>query len=250
MTGASLVQDRSALRAALSHMRIASPEGLSLEQALAEEQGWSPAFAERVVDEYCGFLYLAATAGFEVTPSQAVDAAWHLHLQWPHYREILCRDILGRDLEHRPASADAEDEIRCAHQYAETLTLYERVFGKPPPADIWPDPHAQEMEDVEEEEDLVRTLSRRVALASLVASLPALAIGFTGAGFFLAGTALIVFLVGQAAAGAGQSARNRKPGSSCGTGGCGGGGSGSSGDDCGASCGGASCGGGCGGGGD
>lgn len=251
--GPAPVSDDAALRAALSHLRITSPDGVPFEAALAERNGWALDFAERVADEYCGFLYLATTAGFEVTPSQAVDQAWHLHLEWPHYRETLCREILGRDLEHRPGTGEPEDEARCARQYAETLALYERVFGKPPPDNIWPDPDAPEMEDVkeeeEEEENLVRTLSHRVALGSLVASLPALAFGFPGAGFFLAGSALVIFLVGQAAAGSGLSAQNRKSGSSCGTGGCGGGESGSSGDDCGASCGGGGCGGGCGGGG-
>src|SRR5687768_11467205 len=74
MTGAPPVLDRPALWAALSAMPIDPPEPASrFEDALASQQGWTGRFADRVTDEYRRFLYLAATAGFEVTPSQAVD---------------------------------------------------------------------------------------------------------------------------------------------------------------------------------
>jgi hypothetical protein len=121
------------------------------EEALAERNGWTLEFAERVADEYCGFLYLAATAGFEVTPSQTVDEAWHLHLAWPHYREVLCEQILGRPLDHRPATGEPGEEERHRRQYEETLALYERVFDKPPPVDIWPRPAALEEEAADEQ---------------------------------------------------------------------------------------------------
>ena len=147
-------------------MRIEAPDGSRFEEALARENGWSVAFAERVADEYCGFLYLAATAGFEVTPSQTVDQAWHLHLSWPHYREILCGRIVGRPIEHRPATGEPEDEARCLRQYEETLALYERVFGKPPPADIWPDPRSDEEA---EDEDLAARRRRGRRLGFQVA---------------------------------------------------------------------------------
>jgi uncharacterized membrane protein YgcG len=213
------------------------------EEALAETQGWTIAFAERVTDEYCGFLYLAATAGFEVTPSQAVDEAWHLHLSYPHYREVLCRRILGRTLEHRPATGEPGEEERHQRQYEDTLELYESVFGKPPPSDIWPRPIArEEEEDSEEAAEQGRRLSRRVAFVSLVGSLGALALGAPVIGVALAGAALLFFLLGQPSA---IPTRGRGSGG-CGGGGCGG--SAASSDDCGASCGGSSCGGGgCGG---
>ncbi len=49
---------------------------------LGRENGWSPAAAERVVAEYRRFCFLAIAAGHPVTPSDAVDQAWHLHLTY------------------------------------------------------------------------------------------------------------------------------------------------------------------------
>lgn len=139
MTGAQPVPDRSALWAALSDMQIPVPgTAASFEEALADRQGWTVGYAERVTDEYRRFLYLAATAGSEVTPSRAVDEAWHLHLTCSHYREILCGRILGRPLEHRPATGEPAEEERHHRQYESTVALYERAFLSPPPSDIWP----------------------------------------------------------------------------------------------------------------
>ena len=93
------------------------------EQVLAEEQGWRVDFARRVSEEYRRFLYLAASAGFEVTPSRTVDEAWHLHLTTPHYGRMPWR------IEHRPATGEPGEEDRHRRQYEETLALYEKLFG-------------------------------------------------------------------------------------------------------------------------
>lgn len=239
MTGTPLALDRSALRDALSDMPIQSPDGVRLEEALALEQGWTPDFAERVADEYRGFLYLAATAGFEVTPSRTIDEAWHLHLTWPHYREILCARIIGRPLDHRPSTGEPEDDARCKRQYEDTLALYERVFGKPPPPDIWPDPAAFEEEDEEDDGLLGWPGSLKPAVTAAATLLMALAavyappvVGLLLACLFagLLLSLLLPYVVGKRR-------RNAACGSGCGLGG----------DSDGAgSCGG-SCGGGCGG---
>ncbi len=248
MTGAPPVLNRPALRAALSHMQIEEPgTGRRFEEALAQQQGWSLAFAERVADEYCGFLYLAATAGSEVTPSETVDKAWHLHLEWPHYREILCGEILGRPLDHRPGTGEPDEEERYRRQYEETLALYEQVFGKRPPADIWPHPIADE-EEAEDELDASeqgQALGRRIAFGSFAGGAAAITFGAPMIGIVLIGAALVAFLLAQPST---ASTRDFDSGG----GGCGGGGDGGDGgssNDC-ASCSGASCGGGsCGGGG-
>ena len=229
-------------------MQIEEPgAGRRFEEVLAERNDWPLPLAERVADEYCGFLYLAATAGFEVTPSEAVDQAWHLHLEWPHYQEVLCGEILGRPLAHRPGTGELDDEERYRSQYERTLALYEEIFGKPAPADIWPRPDLLEQEELISASETRERLGRRLALACVVGSLATLPFGALGIGFVLAGAALILFLASQPSVGA--PTRDRRPGG-CGAG-CGGGGAGASSHDCGASCGGSSCGGGgCGGGGD
>ena len=221
--------DYSALRDALSHMRIESPEGIPFEAALARENGWSPAFAERVADEYCGFLYLAATAGFEVTPSQAVDQAWHLHLSWPHYRDVLCARIVGRPIEHRPGTGEPDEEDRYRGQYERTLALYEETFGKPPPDDIWPRPAAGEAGPDARRRG--RSIGVCVAAAALAFGLATAASGWAALALATVGTGL---LLSSVITGLGvQPAPNRRKDGRCGAAGCGGGSA-----DCGGGCGG------------
>jgi hypothetical protein len=225
-------------------MSITSPDGVPLEQALAERNGWSLGFAERVADEYCGFLYMLATAGFEVTPSELVDRAWHLHLEWPHYEEVLCRKIVGRRLEHRPGTGEPGEDERFQRQYLATLVRYEEAFGRPPPADIWPcpDPEAEAEED---ERQRLQWLSWRVALAAFLAALPAALLGATMIAVLLLAGAFVFLLLGMAeTADARRRRKLRLEGDA--DAGCGGGGEGCA--SCGGSCGGASCGASCGGG--
>jgi uncharacterized membrane protein YgcG len=218
-------------------MQIDLPgEADRFEAALAERQGWSLPFAERVTGEYRRFLYLAATAEFEATPSQSVDEAWHFHLTLPHYREILCERILRRPLEHRPGTGSAEDDARCARQYEKTVALYERAFLSAPPAEVWPLPAGSENKGLEGQR------GRRVGLAggaALVAGLAAPALGTPALGSML--------LIGAAILGVLYFPFQAFPARPGGSGSCGGSCGGSScGSNDGGGCG-ASCGGGCGG---
>jgi hypothetical protein len=134
---------------ALSHYAI-GPEAAALPFAerLARENGWSRAHAERVVGEYKRFCFLAATAGHKVTPSDAVDQAWHLHLTHSRdYWERFCPNVLGRMLHHDPTEGGAEQGHLFFEQYAETLKSYESTFGHNAPADIWPDAARRLLDD-------------------------------------------------------------------------------------------------------
>ena len=128
------------LRVALS-CYIVGPEDAALTFAarLARENGWTLAAAERVIGEYKRFCYLAVRAGHPVTPSDAVDQAWHLHLTYSRdYWERFCPQVLGSALHHGPTAGGAEEGQRHFEQYAETLKSYERLFGESAPADLWP----------------------------------------------------------------------------------------------------------------
>jgi hypothetical protein len=117
------------------------PEDASLTFAarLARENRWSIAHADRVVGEYKRFCYLAMVAGHEVTPSDAVDQAWHLHLTYTRdYWERFCAQVLEIDLHHGPTRGGPAERDRFYRQYADTLATYEAVFAAAPPADIWP----------------------------------------------------------------------------------------------------------------
>jgi hypothetical protein len=129
------------LMRALLAMQIAPADAkLSFEQRLAEDNGWSRDFALKVSTEYRRFLYLAATGKQPVTPSDAVDQAWHLHLAYSrHYWDILCKEILRKPLHHGPTAGGGDEVTRYAHQYAATLRLYQESFGENAPAAIWPE---------------------------------------------------------------------------------------------------------------
>jgi hypothetical protein len=132
----------------LSRYSIGPAEaGLSFSARLARENGWSAAHAERVIEEYRRFCFLAVTARHQVTPSDAVDQAWHLHLTYSRdYWERFCPEVLGRPLHHGPTAGGAAEAQRYYEQYAATLQSYERVFG-PAPADLWPSAARRLIED-------------------------------------------------------------------------------------------------------
>lgn len=112
---------------------------LSFAARLARENRWSDDYSSRVIVEYKRFCYLAVTAGHEVTPSDAVDQAWHLHLTYSRdYWEVFCRKVLQADLHHGPTAGGQIERARYYDQYAATFRSYEAAFGAPPPPDIWP----------------------------------------------------------------------------------------------------------------
>jgi len=111
----------------------------TFQQRLARENGWSEGHASRVVAEYRRFCYLAVRSGQPVTPSDAVDQAWHLHLTYSRdYWERFCPDVLRTRLHHGPTAGGQAERDRYYRQYAETLAIYEQTFGASP-GDIWPD---------------------------------------------------------------------------------------------------------------
>ena len=120
---------------------------LCFAQRLARENGWSQAFADRVIEEYKRFCFLAVTSEGQVTPSDAVDQAWHLHLTYSRdYWEHFCPEVLGSDLHHGPTKGGHAERSRFFEQYAATLLRYEQTFG-PPPTDIWPGAAQRLLED-------------------------------------------------------------------------------------------------------
>jgi hypothetical protein len=107
---------------------------------LARDNGWPASFAERAVEEYRRFCFLAVHAGHPVTPSDEVDQVWHLHLLYSrHYWETLCRDTLEMPLHHGPTQGGAAEGHKYHAWYEDTLASYRRYFGEPPKA-LWPAP--------------------------------------------------------------------------------------------------------------
>lgn len=106
---------------------------------LARENGWTIRFAERAIEEYRKFLFLAMAAEHPVTPSKAVDEVWHLHLTYTiSYWERLTKEVLPRPLHHHPTKGGKSESSKHEDQYVRTLAAYERYFGAPAPQDLWP----------------------------------------------------------------------------------------------------------------
>ncbi|MEM7010945.1 MAG: TIGR04222 domain-containing membrane protein [Verrucomicrobiota bacterium] len=111
----------------------------SFRSRLAEENGWTLEFATRAIDEYRKFVFLAMRAGHMVTPSEEIDEVWHLHLIYTQsYWARMCGEILGKPLHHHPTAGGSAEGNKFWDCYEQTLASYERFFGEPAPADIWP----------------------------------------------------------------------------------------------------------------
>lgn len=116
-------------------------KALGFAQRLARENRWTVVYAQRVINEYKRFCVLAVASGHHVTPSEAVDQTWHLHLTYTRsYWERFCGETLRRPLHHEPTAGGSSEGIKFHDWYSETLKSYERLFGQTPPQDIWPNP--------------------------------------------------------------------------------------------------------------
>lgn len=115
---------------------------------LAREQGWTHAFAGQVVAEYKRFVGLAMVAGHPVSPSEAVDQAWHLHLVYTKsYWHDMCRDLLGgRELHHSPTTGGRAEGEKFDDWYTRTLESYRTFYQAEPPPAIWPSPAERKKE--------------------------------------------------------------------------------------------------------
>lgn len=130
------------LRARIQAFRLDEPDSVfPFSARLARENGWSRAYALRVLEEYRRFVYLAMAAGHPVTPPVDVDQAWHLHLTYTRsYWEEMCGRVLGRPLHHDPTRGGLAEGAKFTDWYARTLRSYRDAFGAAPPPDIWPPP--------------------------------------------------------------------------------------------------------------
>jgi uncharacterized protein (TIGR04222 family) len=139
---------------------------------LALQNGWTHEFTERCVREYRKFVFLACASAHPVSPSDAVDQVWHLHLTYTQaYWKVFCPEILGKPLHHSPSKGGREESRKFEDWYTQTLNSYKTFFGETP-ADIWPTPK----DKADEDEALHRRVNaRRYWIVPKPAWLPAFA---------------------------------------------------------------------------
>jgi len=116
-----------------------SDAAFKFSERLAQENGWNAVYTRRVIAEYKRFIFLCCISEHGVTPSDAVDQAWHLHLTFTRsYWIDLCRDTLGREIHHNPTKGGNSEAVKYDTFYTDTGQLYFNCFSEQPPADIWP----------------------------------------------------------------------------------------------------------------
>lgn len=114
---------------------------LPFSKRLARENHWSLTYTQQVIEEYKKFLFLAIVANHPVTPSDAIDQVWHLHLTYTHsYWNELCAQVLQKPLHHHPTRGGVQQRERFWHCYCQTLESYEKFFGDRAPNQIWAAP--------------------------------------------------------------------------------------------------------------
>jgi hypothetical protein len=112
----------------------------SFSDRLSRENGWTFEFSLHVIDEYKKFMFLLCYAPHPLTPSDAVDQVWHLHLLYTEsYWIDFCDHVLNRKVHHGPTRGGTFEKNKFEHWYKKTLELYLAIFSQPPPPTIWPD---------------------------------------------------------------------------------------------------------------
>ena len=102
---------------------------------------------EELVIEFFRFLALKVLAcdvdGTELLPSGPVDSAWLSMVVFMRDYRNLCHKLLPESAEDRIIYCNpfgGDDESR-SERYAQTLKMYEEVFGESPPIQFWPNEH-------------------------------------------------------------------------------------------------------------
>ena len=105
---------------------------------LARENGWTSEYTERVIDEYRKFIFLCCVSLTPITPSDAVDQAWHLHLTYTiSYWQHLCKYTLNKEIHHNPTKGGKAERKKFNSNYTGLQEIYFSTFGFSPPQDIW-----------------------------------------------------------------------------------------------------------------
>lgn len=128
------------LKTKIENFTLDDPDAaLTFTQRLAKENNWDIEFAKRVVTEYKRYVFLCAISPEQISPSEEVDQAWHMHMTYTEsYWTDLCARVLGKPLHHHPTRGGPEEREKFFALYENTLTFYREKFNEDPPPDIWP----------------------------------------------------------------------------------------------------------------
>ncbi|WP_196893003.1 glycine-rich domain-containing protein [Aureivirga marina] len=83
-------------------------------------------------DELLKFLALVGTYDAKLTPTLAIDYAWHEFILFTKLYDSFCREKFNRFIHHNPD----ENKQSNANNFKKTIQLYILTFGEPN-AEIW-----------------------------------------------------------------------------------------------------------------
>ena len=105
---------------------------------LARDNDWLYEFALEAILEYKKFIYLCCITDDPITPSDAVDQVWHLHLTYTKsYWKDLCGETINREIHHNPTKGGDKERGKFSNFYNRTFDIYKNEFGTNPPNHIW-----------------------------------------------------------------------------------------------------------------
>ena len=91
-----------------------------------------------MIEEYKKFIYLCCVSNNQITPSDAVDQVWHLHLTYTKsYWIKLCKETLGKEIHHNPTKGGKIEKEKFSNCYDATFDIYKTEFKVTPPNSIW-----------------------------------------------------------------------------------------------------------------
>ncbi|WP_439131200.1 glycine-rich domain-containing protein [Polaribacter sp.] len=105
---------------------------------LARDNNWKIEFTTKVIEEYKKFIYLCCISNQPITPSDAVDQAWHLHLTYTEsYWKKLCGETIRKEIHHNPTKGGNLERDKFLKCYDSTFETYKLEFHQEPPSTIW-----------------------------------------------------------------------------------------------------------------
>jgi hypothetical protein len=137
---------------------------------LARENFWTESFTKLALVEYKKFMYLAATSGYMVSPSEIVDIVWHQHLIFTQSYQEFCK-ILGKQIEHIPSTHNKEEFEKFRKAKENTKEHYERNFGNQPKS-VWEFSGMFESLNLEKAKFKIRSVLIAGILLTLALSIP------------------------------------------------------------------------------
>ncbi len=125
----------------IQNFKLDNPSAqFTFSQRLARDNNWSSDVTQKTIQEYKKFIYLCCVSEQSITPSDAVDQVWHLHLTYTKsYWVDFCKHTLEKEIHHNPTKGGTSEKEKYNNCYDHTFMMYTQEFGENPPQDIWLD---------------------------------------------------------------------------------------------------------------